>query len=61
MELTHRRRALGDTIIYNCPNSKVTWKEMLEAQVVSCIWHRQTDTMMWWPQDLHQCNSQSEI
>ena len=56
-ELSDRRRSLGDRIIYNCPSSKVTWDERLKRQVVTCIWHRQTDTMMWWPQDLQQCNS----
>ena len=28
-------------------------------QEVSCIWHRQTDTMIWWPQELKDCNSKS--
>ena len=53
----YKKRELGDKIVYNCPSSKVTWEERLELQEVTCIWHRQTDTMMWWPQDLHQCNS----
>ena len=55
----YRKRELGDTILYTCPSSKLTWEERLEQQVVTCIWHRQTDTMMWWPQDLHQCNSKT--
>ena len=25
-------------------------------QAVTCIWHRQTDSMMWWPQYLKDCN-----
>ena len=28
-------------------------------QTVTCIWHRQSDTMMWWPQNLKECNSES--
>ena len=27
-------------------------------QTVTCIWHRQSDTMMWWPQNLKECNSE---
>ena len=26
-------------------------------QTVTCIWHRQSDTMIWWPQQLKDCNS----
>ena len=25
-------------------------------QKVTCIWHRQSDSMMWWPQNLKECN-----
>ena len=53
-----KKRDLGDEIVYHCPNNKLTWAASLEEQVVTCIWHRQTDTMLWWPQDLHDCNSQ---
>ena len=55
----YKKRELGDLIVYHCPNNKLTWVEQLEEQVVRCIWHRQTDTMMWWPQDIHDCNSES--
>ena len=54
----YKKRELGDEIVFHCPNNKLTWVDSLEEQVVTCIWHRQTDTMMWWPQDLHDCNSQ---
>ena len=30
-------------------------------QEVECIWHRQTDTMIWWPQELKDCNSKSVL
>ena len=56
----YKKRELGDEIVYHCPNNKLTWVEQLEEQVVRCIWHRQTDTMMWWPQDIHDCNSESQ-
>ena len=52
----YKRRQLGDTITYNCPNNKLTWAEEAAEQTVTCIWHRQTDSMMWWPQDIKQCN-----
>ena len=55
----YKKRELGDEIVYHCPNNKLPWVEQLEEQVVRCIWHRQTDTMMWWPQDIHDCNSES--
>ena len=55
----YKKRELGDQIVYHCPNNKITWVEQLEEQEVRCIWHRQTDTMMWWPQDIHDCNSES--
>ena len=29
-------------------------------QKVTCIWHRQSDTMMWWPQNLKECNRESK-
>ena len=54
-----KKRELGDEIVFHCPNNKLTWVDSLEEQVVTCIWHRQTDTMMWWPQDIHDCNSES--
>ena len=53
----YKKRELGDEIVYNCPSGQLTWEHSLAEQVVRCIWHRQTDTMHWWPQDLHQCNS----
>ena len=53
----YKRRELGDQIVYNCPNNMLTWEESLEEQVVTCIWHRQSDTMMWWPQNVKLCNS----
>ena len=54
----YKRRDLGDEIVYHCPNNKLTWEESLDSQSVRCIWHRQSDTMMWWPQNLKQCNSE---
>ena len=54
----YKRRELGDQIVYHCPNNHLTWEESLEEQLVTCIWHRQSDTMMWWPQNVKQCNSQ---
>ena len=53
----YKRRELGDQIVYHCPNNMLTWEESLEEQVVTCIWHRQSDTMMWWPQNVKLCNS----
>ena len=53
----HKKRELGDEIVYTCPNGLLTWEGSLRTQLVRCIWHRQTDTMHWWPQNLHQCNS----
>ena len=52
----YKRRQLGDTITYGCPNNKLTWVEEAAEQTVTCIWHRQTDSMMWWPQYLKDCN-----
>ena len=49
-------RSLGDQIHYSCPHHRMT-HEGLTVQTVSCIWHRQTDTMLWWPQQLLPCNS----
>ena len=54
----YKKRELGDEIVYTCPNNLLTWKDSLREQTVRCIWHRQTDTMHWWPQNLHQCNSE---
>ena len=53
----HKKRELGDEVAYICPNNKLTWEESAKEQFVRCIWHRQTDTMLWWPQNLHICNS----
>ena len=50
----YKRRELGDEIVYNCPSKKLT-EENESVQLVRCIWHRQTDTMHWWPQNLHEC------
>ena len=52
-----RRKTMGDMIYYHCPLGKTTMAELV-VQEVTCIWHRQTDTMMWWPQELHPCNSE---
>ena len=52
----YKKRQLGDTITYTCPSQTLTWEEHLEYQVVTCIWHRQTDSMIWWPPELHSCN-----
>ena len=52
----YKKRELGDTITYTCPSKTLTWEEHLEHQVVTCIWHRQTDSMIWWPPELHSCN-----
>ena len=52
----YRRRDLGESILYLCPESRVTVSG-LAVQEVRCIWHRQTDTMLWWPQGLEPCNS----
>ena len=51
-----QRRELGDQIIYTCPNGRLTWEERESDQPVSCIWHRQSDQMIWWPQELKDCN-----
>ena len=48
---------LGDKIIFDCPNGYTT-TDGKTSQTVSCIWHRQTDLMFWWPQDVLQCNSE---
>ena len=55
----YKKRQLGDTITYTCPSQTLTWEEQLEHQVVTCIWHRQTDSMIWWPPELHSCNRKS--
>lgn len=52
----YKKRELGDSIVYTCPSQTTTWEEMLEEQVVKCVWHRQTDSMIWWPPELHNCN-----
>lgn len=52
----YKKRELGDSIVYTCPNQMTTWGEMLVDQVVKCVWHRQTDSMIWWPPQLHNCN-----
>lgn len=52
----YKKRELGDTITYTCPSQTLTWEEHLEHQVATCIWHRQTDSMIWWPPELHSCN-----
>ena len=51
-----KKRELGDSIVYTCPSQTTTWEEMLVEQVVKCVWHRQTDSMIWWPPQLHKCN-----
>ena len=50
-----RRQSLGDSIIYQCPQDKLTAEDDKE-QEVTCIWHRQTDMMLWWPPVVHQCS-----
>ena len=50
-----RRKSLGDQIFYHCPMNKET-TEGVKVQEVTCIWHRQTDMMLWWPQTLHDCS-----
>ena len=52
----NKKRELGDSIGYTCPSRTTTWEEKLVEQVVRCIWHRQTDSMIWWPPELHNCN-----
>ena len=52
-----RVRDAGDQIQYRCPSMTVTY-EGDRDQYVTCIWHRQTDTMLWWPQQLLPCNSE---
>ena len=37
--------------------AKLNWNS---DQKVTCIWHRQSDTMMWWPQNLKDCNRESK-
>ena len=49
-------RSIGDQIIYGCPNNMLT-DNGDEFQHVTCIWHRQTDTMLWWPQSVFPGNS----
>ena len=51
-----RNRSVSDSIIYSCPSQLVT-HDGRRDQVVTCIWHRQTDTMLWWPQAVLPCNS----
>ena len=51
-----RNRSISDRIIYGCPRGLVTYDGRRD-QVVTCIWHRQTDTMLWWPQAVLPCNS----
>ena len=51
-----RNRSISDTIIYSCPSQLLT-HDGRRNQVVTCIWHRQTDTMLWWPQVILPCNS----
>ena len=53
----YKRRELGDTVEYACPSNRLTWQESLASQTATCIWHRHTDTMLWWPQQLKPCNS----
>ena len=54
----YKRRQLGDSVTFTCPSSTATW-EGVEEQVAACAWHRQTDSMVWWPPELHACNSES--
>lgn len=51
-----RNSNLGDEIEYRCPNGMKT-QDGRTSQMVKCIWHRQSDLMFWWPQDIHACNS----
>ena len=51
-----RNRSISDTIIFSCPSQLLT-HDGRSDQVVTCIWHRQTDTMLWWPQAVLPCNS----
>ena len=51
-----RNRSISDTIIFSCPSQLLT-HDGRSDQVVTCIWHRQTDTMLWWPQAILPCNS----
>ena len=30
-----------------------------QVQEVACVWHRQTDAMLWWPPQIQPCNSES--
>ena len=55
-----RRKSLGDQIFYHCPLNKET-TEGAKVQEVTCIWHRQTDMMLWWPQTLHDCSRKYSI
>ena len=57
----NKKRELGDSIGYTCPSKTTTWEEKLVEQVVKCIWHRQTDSMIWWPPELHNCNRKNLI
>ena len=57
----YKKRELGDSIIYTCPSQTTTWEEMLVDQVVKCVWHRQTDSMIWWPPEVHNCNRKTLI
>ena len=54
--LGSRVKDLGDKMMYTCPSGTLT-QEGLKDQMVTCIWHRQTDMMLWWPQDIYPCNS----
>ena len=57
----YKKRELGDTITYTCPSQTLTWEEHLKHQLVKCIWHRQTDSMIWWPPELHNCNRKTML
>jgi hypothetical protein len=53
----YKKRELGDSIEYTCPSQTETWTDGLSVQTVTCVWHRQTDSLVWWPAELHACNS----
>lgn len=59
MDITwpHSNRELGDKITFTCPSNTMTMEQNQTEQTVSCIWHRQTDTMVWWPQEIKTCDS----
>ena len=56
----YKRRLLGNSVTFTCPSNTATW-EGREEQVAACVWHRQTDSMVWWPAELHPCNSELHI